>query len=621
MFLNFVALVLVLAARLRAERTGPGVCHPDCTKHGNCNSDTGECICRYGWVGKACEVDALSACRLEPDGPATCGWHKTMNCHCFRQCKQFHCRDGVGCARSLPPDDRGCYIQDGVPLEQQRSITPDAGQPGFKFFKGWQVDAPEAQGSEAAVAMAYGDFTTVGLSNCPKSCNNRGLCTRLAKKADAPASCMCMRGYKGPSCEQDDSSCVLGCSGRGTCVDKFFCHCQPPFFGHGCVRDGSVSPAPSRPNPLQLKIFLYELPTHLAYPVEEQLAEPREEEGGSGLYAAYMLFMEQFLTSNVRTSSPESANLFFVEPYTYSVTKMVWDGNEVLANVLGHIKSMYPFWNRTQGRDHFLWAPQDRGGCHLTGLALQPIKITHFGMHTSDVQKAKPLTVRQRGAKGYGCYHPMRDIVAVTRDNKHRLWAARSNEMSMDDIMKRKTKLLFWNGGSLADHTTPEAVAATAEFSGSSRQILDRLDRQWKDPEINLVVLERGAHLLGPEELEDAYRSARFCFAPYGWGFGNRLAQAVVCNCIPVVVQEQVFQAYEDLLPYESFSVRLTNQDLPMLREILRNISDAQYWRMMEHLIKFRPAFNWFPESGGRAFDFTIASLRRRHQNMKALLY
>lgn len=59
----------------------------------------------------------------------------------------------------------------------------------------------------------------------------------------------------------------------------------------------------------------------------------------------------------------------------------------------------------------------------------------------------------------------------------------------------------------------------------------------------------------------------------------------------------------------------------PCTAEILRNISDAQYWRMMEHLIKFRPAFNWFPESGGRAFDFTIASLRRRHQNMKALLY
>lgn len=139
-----------------------------------------------------------------------------------------------------------------------------------------------------------------------------------------------------------------------------------------------------------------------------------------------------------------------------------------------------------------------------------------------------------------------------------------------------------------------------------------------------------------------------------------------MCNCIPVIVQEQVFQAYEDLLEYESFSVRLTNQDLPMLRgggaraggwgalgrvggcklhrlackqgaawpldaaqplhapcaaEILRNISDAQYCGMMQQLIKYRGAFNWFTESGGRAFDFTIASLRRRYQNLKALLY
>lgn len=94
--------------------------------------------------------------------------------------------------------------------------------------------------------MAYGDFATVGLSNCPKSCNHHGLCYRLAKKADAPASCLCMRGYKvrglqgrpvlcpnrslgsaraaldksivanalqGASCEEEDSSCVLGCSG------------------------------------------------------------------------------------------------------------------------------------------------------------------------------------------------------------------------------------------------------------------------------------------------------------------------------------------------------------------------------------------------------------------------
>ncbi|KAL4427660.1 hypothetical protein ABPG75_001749 [Micractinium tetrahymenae] len=574
-------------------------------------------VCRYGWAGKACEVDALSACRIEPDGPATCGWHQAMNCHCWRQCAQIHCRNGIGCVRSLPPDEKGCYVREGVPLEQQRSKPPEDGEAGFAFYKGWKENAPKAASREEA--MTFGDFATVALSKCPSSCNNRGQCQRPAKTPDAPGRCNCMRGYKGNACEDEDSACVLTCSGRGKCIDKFYCKCDPPYFGHGCMRTHPAGPAPP-PSPVELKIYMYELPTQIAYPIEEQLGEPREELGG-GDYAAYMLFMDQFLTSAAQTPHPEAATLFFVEPYVYATTKMVWDGNEQLGNVLDHIRMSYPWWNRTQGRDHFLWVPQDRGGCHLVGLALQPIKLMHFGMHSSDVQKAKISTVRQKGAKGYGCYHPMRDIVAATRDNKHKGWAARSNDMSIDDILKLKTKLLFWNGGSFADHTTPEAVAATGEFSGGSRQILDRLDRQWKDPDVNLVVRDRGDSLLGGEELEAAYRAARFCFAPYGWGTGNRLAQAVVCNCIPVIVQEQVFQAYEDLLPYEAFSVRLTNQDLPMLREILRNISDAQYRGMMQQLVTYRSAFNWWTESGGRAFDWTIASLHRRYQNMKALYY
>lgn len=33
----------------------------------------------------------------------------------------------------------------------------------------------------------------------------------------------------------------------------------------------------------------------------------------------------------------------------------------------------------------------------------------------------------------------------------------------------------------------------------------------------------------------------------------------------------------QDLIPYETFSIRLSNEDLPRLREILRGVSDAQY--------------------------------------------
>jgi len=86
-------------------------------------------------------------------------------------------------------------------------------------------------------------------------------------------------------------------------------------------------------------------------------------------------------------------------------------------------------------------------------------------------------------------------------------------------------------------------------------------------------------------------------------------------------VQEKVFQPFEDILPYEDFSLRLTNEELPRLREILRGITQEQYRAMLAALVQYRNAYHWHPQAGGRAFDYTIASLRRRRMRLKAMYY
>lgn len=53
-------------------------------------------------------------------------------------------------------------------------------------------------------------------------------------------------------------------------------------------------------------------------------------------------------------------------------------------------------------------------------------------------------------------------------------------------------------------------------------------------------------------------------------------------------------------IPYETFSLRLNNADLPYIREILRNVSDVQYRGLMEQLVRYRDAFHWLPTHGGR---------------------
>jgi len=78
-----------------------------------------------------------------------------------------------------------------------------------------------------------------------------------------------------------------------------------------------------------------------------------------------------------------------------------------------------------------------------------------------------------------------------------------------------------------------------------------------------------------------------------------------------------VIQHYEDVLPYETFSLRLNNDDLPYLREILKGVTDDQYRKLLEGVKAYYPAFSWNAEVGGRAFDYTIASLRRKYMNLK----
>jgi len=38
---------------------------------------------------------------------------------------------------------------------------------------------------------------------------------------------------------------------------------------------------------------------------------------------------------------------------------------------------------------------------------------------------------------------------------------------------------------------------------------------------------------------------------------------------------------------------------------------------MLEGVMTYYPAFSWNAEKGARAFDYTIASLRRKYMNLK----
>ncbi|EFN51266.1 hypothetical protein CHLNCDRAFT_141180 [Chlorella variabilis] len=403
---------------------------------------------------------------------------------------------------------------------------------------------------------------------------------------------------QGKKCEVEENRCFLQCSGRGKCQDAF-CHCQPPYFSLGCSRSKVYPANHSRPSPVNFKIYMYELSAQLAYDLD--LASGPEEDH---IHLAHHKFIEQLLMSPVRTEDPSEANLFFVPALSWS-----YGGNALnavhLDLVADHIASHYPYWNRSQGRDHIFWLTNDRGACALTGRTEAAIKLTHFGLNTINISVGWGPGAATNPENA--CYNPLRDVVAPPFDDMARELMEVSRKLSVEDIIAAKTSLFFFSG----------AVSNDSEYSGNTRQLLRELVKRWNDPEI--IFETEGDTGLG--DYVKRLRASKFCPAVFGYGFGMRLLTCVFSGSVPLVIQERVAQPLEDLLPYETFSLRLNNGHLPDLPRILRSITDQQYQRLVQGLVRYRDAFHWEPAAGGKAFEYTIASLRRRHLNFKSLYY
>ncbi len=67
-------------------------------------------------------------------------------------------------------------------------------------------------------------------------------------------------------------------------------------------------------------------------------------------------------------------------------------------------------------------------------------------------------------------------------------------------------------------------------------------------------------------------------------GWGNRFPHIVLGACIPVTVQEHVHQAFDDVLPYQDFSLVLAIKDMPNFLDILDAVPKEDILRYREEL-------------------------------------
>ena len=121
---------------------------------------------------------------------------------------------------------------------------------------------------------------------------------------------------------------------------------------------------------------------------------------------------------------------------------------------------------------------------------------------------------------------------------------------------------------------------------------------------------------------------SKFCAAAAGFGFSTRAYEASVAGCVPLVMQDGIEQAFEEILPWGDFALRMNDSlsAIPTLRQTLLAIPEERVKRMRSVLYCVWPRFLWLRHDDGAstplpgqaallqydAFESVIWTLRKR---------
>jgi hypothetical protein len=533
-------------------------------------------------------------------------------------------------------------------------------------------DPPRHCGSKQGKKMHAAANTLGGWplpnSRCPLSCSHRGTCilpmrVRQQKTVERyplavpvpadgrpPPTCICHMGYSGSGCEKVDySQCFNRCSGHGVCTGRF-CLCAHGWQGVDCSlraagsadaaqltaavatsiddrqREGGVRfTAEDRRNagvlrrgPATVPIYAYALPTEMSMEGVYQRDMHRR-----GQYYANLMFYEQLHARGDAVANPEEAALYFVPVMVMQMAGNLWHPYEFLRRTVHYLTHAHPYWNRSAGTDHVFFLTTDRGGCWKPWALQHSIIVSYLGFRASEgyfgfeerlkwprqgPNNRNNAYSTKRGAESLGldCYVPEKDVVVPVDASIGAVEEAKLPPHGTPFACKRGPhKVLLFMGGSMSN-------MGRIEYSQGVRQAIQQIHAN------------ESQFVLGGQFTLDDLRASRFCLAPSGWGWGWRLSLAVATQCVPVIIQPNVTQPWEDLLEgtpysYDTFSIRLAKEDIPQLPAILRAVPLESLCAKQAMLARVYRAFLWQQPSGpshASAYDLMQILLCRRAKSL-----
>lgn len=343
-----------------------------------------------------------------------------------------------------------------------------------------------------------------------------------------------------------------------------------------------------------LKVYYYDLPARFNRRLVEQSHRTppkiRDPYCDESFYSAENTIARFFETSPVRTLNASEADFFYVPIFTtcYLLTHLPNDVNRTghfFETAMKTVMQDYPYWNRSDGRDHIFMFAQGFGA-RLAG-DWRKYRHATFLVHNGDYEEDH--------------YDTHKDIV-VPPDLSHYL---KPVGISSPGRLHAKNNFVLFGGQvistSVRDHRG-------SNYSGGVRQYIQR----------NLARSE-GYKVTGVRStsyVKDMMESV-FCLAPHGWHkWSPRPAYAVLLGCIPVVISEKQELFMEDLIDYSEMSYWVRPHDIRQLDRKLRSVDSSELTRKEMALRDVWRMF-WYGNEG-LAEEAILYSLYRKLSSSRA---
>ena len=627
-------------------------CADQCSNHGQCYpvriGSSGawalRCACRPGWEGERCERRDASPCNTPEGG--------RVLTRCAGSCHDDVNRCMCGEGSRFPSRPMMQCIYEGVEKDMPWQ-TPLWGNfrraPKGEF---WTPGGPAAASTQRGATVAWCDADpalgqrprlrckcydgqvegrlcapvsarSVDATFCPNQCHLRGECIS--------GFCRCPPGYAGADCSIDQTAGTLSRADAiqtTSALDRLL----------DTIDRAKTSPSeeaapraiPSTDAVARPRIYVYEIPgdynvfllarrqSNDACAIREYTDDSATAQWTPTLYGAEVALHEALLASPHRTLDPDEADFFYVPVYggcfisefnrpaprhwlcdqchkgqhadLASLRAMRWH-----ESLLAHVRTAYPYWNRSNGADHLWPFTHDEGACYAPSSIGNATLLVHWGrMHTRPngsseyhLWRVKPHARRMYGWRR--CYDPCKDLVLPSWRKPEAILGSAYYEAATKGFDEgvappRSSQFLFYFNGVLGTKTMGGGRLDNYSF-GLRQQLYSLFGEREAE---GIVVTDKktpmyAAHL----------SSSTFCGVLPGWGWSGRFEDAVLHGCIPVILQDGVHTPWESVLDAPSYALRVPRNQMHRLLDVLKAMTPAQITARQAALRRAWPRFSY----------------------------